>query len=350
MNRFGRLKAALASFLLASFSHPVNAQTFDRQGDRPGETTIFEQPTLTGVAGNFHVPTAEHKYPSERPFNVLLWQPNPNRPDGELVPTSWNAGDKTGFYPKGALGEHQAAFRDASGETTVQIEGDTIGAYIKSDDLPNGSDRDKMMITPAYTFPKEQPVHPFAQPGAAIVNSLELQIPVAHDLNVPGNYTYASPIFFFLDPQSHTQISYEVTLFHNAVHAAPPPAPEWLRKTEVGPFDDPTHSYQVGNPLAPGSRVVTVLTGSTLYQIQPWKGWRLFNYAITGNNFRAAIQALKEKDPNFSGSENPADYALLEWHLNAELNFTNGPAELAWSMRHARVALVPESGLRLAAP
>jgi hypothetical protein len=320
----------------------VGGESAEEQGHRPGETVIFEQPILGGVAGNFHVPIAERKYPSDRQFTVILWQPNPNRLDGELVPTNWSAGDKTGFYPAGALREHQSAFIDAYAESTVQIEAGTIGAYVRSADLPNGSHGDKMMITPVYTFPKQTPLRPFLRPGDALVNSLELQIPVAQDANKPGNYTYVNPVFFFIDIENHTQISYDITVFHHALHRAPPPTPESLRKTEVGAFDGPTHSYQVGNALSVGSRVVLPLSGTTLYQNQPWKGWRIFRFAITRNNFQSALKSLKERDPGFLGSENPSDYVLTEWHLNAELNFTNGPAELGWSLRKTRIALIPE--------
>ncbi len=36
-------------------------------------------------------------------------------------------------------------------------------------------------------------------------------------------------------------------------------------------------------------------------------------------------------------SVNPADYAFVKFHLNAELHFKNAPAELGWSMRQARI-------------
>jgi len=339
--------AEAASNIGATDPHviPENAQATENKSKISGETVIFEQPRLNGVVGHFHVPSAEHKYPSDQQFNVLLWQPNPNTPDGQLVQSNWSAGDKTGFYPGRPLNEHQEAFKNAYGASTVQIDGRTVGAYITSDDLPNGTDRSKMMITPAYTFPKPAPIHPFARDDVALVNSFELQVPVARDLNQLGNMTYVSPYFYLQDSRSHTLISYGITVFHHSLRSGPPPAPDWLRKTEVGPFDEPTHSYQVGNSLALGSRVVSALSGTTLYQNQPWKGWRLFNFAITRSNFESALQALKNKDPAFPGSEDPSDYVLIEWHLNAELNFAHGPAELGWSMRLARVSLVPESQL-----
>src|SRR3974390_490517 len=116
---------------------------------------IFKQPTLDGVVGNFHVPLAEHQYPNDHPFNVILWQPNPNKADGQLFPSNESVGDLTGFYPTSPLAKHQSAFRRGAGATAVQIEGDTVGVYLASSDLPNGSPGHKMMITPAFMFPEK---------------------------------------------------------------------------------------------------------------------------------------------------------------------------------------------------
>jgi len=150
-------------------------------------------------------------------------------------------------------------------------------------------------------------------------------------------------IFVLEDRRTRTQISYEAVLFHHSISAPRPQTPDLLRKNEVGAYDEESHSFQVGNPLVPGSRVLTALAGSTPWQTQPWRGWRPFKVAITRANFKAALAALKEKAPAFKGSQDPVDYALVEWHLNAEMKFGSGPAELGWSMRRARLALVPET-------
>jgi hypothetical protein len=324
------------------------AQASEPGGDPNGPRVIFEQPVLAGVSGNLHVPPAEHKYPSDKSFNLILWQANPHRTDGELVPSNWRAGDMTGFYPSAPLSEHQASFRDAEGATTAQAEGGTVGVYLNSKDLPNAAAVTKMMITPAFKPPAAQRVYPFAQPGVALANSLELQVPVAHDLNQRGNFTYVVSVFVFEDRSTHTQISYEFNIFHDNPRqkTAAPPNPEKMDQTAVGVFDKNSHSFQVGNPIAPGSRVLTMLSGSTLFQAHPWHGWRLFDAAITRENFQAGLQDLSKKSSSFSGSQNPADYALTEWHLNAELQCSTGPAELGWSMRGARIVLVPESQLK----
>src|ERR1700722_11228776 len=181
-------KASIILVICAFSPIAVRAQTVE-----PGNSakrTIYSQPILSGVAGNFHVPKVEKRYPSEQVFNLILWQVNASRPDGQLVSTNWRAGDKTGFYPSDPLSEHQSAFRDEDGSSTVQIEKGTVGVYLNSGDLPNQSSGDKMMITPEFRQPKEQWIYPFAEPGKAVVESLQLQIPVANDLDQPGNMTY----------------------------------------------------------------------------------------------------------------------------------------------------------------
>jgi hypothetical protein len=335
----------LTPLLLALSLIPCAAQSTDSAPEK----IIFQQPTLAGIAGNFHVPPAEHKYPSDHPFNLILWQANPNRPDGQLVPTTWPAGDMTGFQPTPPLDQKQAAFRDAPGESTLQIDGDTVGVYLKSSDLPVGTDFGKMMITPAYMVPKDEEIYPFATPGTAIVESLDLQIPVANALSKPGSMAYAVADLVLEDRQSKSRLTYEVALFHYLPKQAPPPSIARMQATEVGKYDAPSHSFQVGNPANAGSRVITLLPGSAIFQTRPWKGWKTFRAAITPDNFAAAIRALAAvHGAKFTASSDPADYRMLEWHLNAELQTASGPAEMGWSMRHAKVALVPAAQLNAA--
>ena len=293
--------------------------------------------------GNFHVPLAEHQYPNDHPFNVILWQPNPNKADGQLFPSNESVGDLTGFYPTSPLAKHQSAFRRGAGATAVQIEGDTVGVYLASSDLPNGSPGHKMMITPAFMFPEK--MHVFESGDQSILCRLSLQVPTAQDLNRPGNYTYILAEFVFEDQRTKTQISYGINLFHHNPASVSPPTKDSLRATEVGPYDVPSRSFQVGNRLSVASRVVTPLADTAFFQTRPWVGWRHFNFAITQQNFRTALQSLRHQEPAFSGSDSPEDYALVEWHLNAELTFATGPAKLGWSLRGAELAIVPTEKL-----
>ena len=159
--------------------------------------------------------------------------------------------------------------------------------------------------------------------------------------------TYVVSDLQFVDTGTGTRISYETALFHHSMNTGSPLTPAALEAREVGAFDGPSQSFQVGNPIAPGSRVITLLAGSTLFQHGTWTGWRRFRGAITYANFKTALASLKKKSPAFKASDNPADYELTQWHLNAELKFGAGPAELGWSMRHAKVALLPSAKLPL---
>ena len=135
------------------------------EASAPSES-LFEQSSLDNVEGNYLVPLAAHKPPSDGAFHMILWQPNPNRPDGMLVHTTWSAGDKTGFYPSEPVEKHQAAFRDAPGASTLQIDGDVVGAYLNSADLPAGSRGYKMMMTPEISIPPSAQEQPFAETRA----------------------------------------------------------------------------------------------------------------------------------------------------------------------------------------
>ncbi len=216
-------------FLVTAGPHFASAQTALSQ-----QEIIFRQPALNGVAGNFHVPLTEHKYPNGQPFNVILWQPNPNRTDGQLIPSNESVGNLTGFYPTQPLDKHQAAFRNGAGASAVQIEGDTVGVYLSSSDLPNGSPGHKMMITPAFMLPKR--IHVFERGDRSIVCRLNLQVPTAQDLNRAGNFTYVLAEFVFEDRRTKTQISYGVNLFHHSPARVPPPTTQFLRLHRSGPL------------------------------------------------------------------------------------------------------------------
>lgn len=288
---------------------------------------LFEQTSLGGVEGNYLVPLAQHRPPSSGAFHMILWQPNPNRSDGMLVPTSWRAGDKTGFYPSEPVAGHQSAFRDVPGSSVMQIDGDTVGAYINSADLREGSNGYKMMMTPETSIGPEAQVHPFTQSGRAMLVSLELQVPTAVDAHDAGSRTYVSVDLLFVDSSRGTKISYGCNLFFNG-HP----------HRELGGhirLDEPSHNMMVNSVVGMDNAWLVTLPGSAISQSAPWRGWKTFRFAITQQSFMAALSAYNQQAPGVS--TNPADYAFAKFHLNAELNYRTSAAELGWSMRHARV-------------
>lgn len=334
--RHAVLVRLVVAFALMVLPMPLRAQGMASAG----EEVLFDQPALGDVAGHFHVPTAEHRYPTEHPFNLLFWERNPLTPNGDLVPTDWPAWERTGFRPSEPLMRHQLAIRNAPDASTVQAEGRTVGVYLNSRDLTEVSEGHQMMITPAFREPRDAMVFPFARAGTMLVTTFDLQVPTAVDTYRPGSATYVVSDLQLEDRASHTRISYGTALFHHRPSPVRLPGAARLHEAEVGVFDKGSKSYQIGNPLAPDSRLVRILPGSDVFQTQPWRGWRHFAMAISPENFQIGLIALHAQRPDFKGSTNPADYILVGWHLNAELQYATGPAELGWSMRDARITLV----------
>jgi len=292
---------------------------------------LFEQPSLDGVEGNYLVPPAAHRPPPAGTFHMILWQPNPNRPDGMLVPTEWIAGDKTGFYPSAPVDRHQASFRNGSGISTLQIDGDTVGAYINSADLPAGSHKFKMMMTPEMSIAPPAQVHPFLRPGRAILVSLELQVPTAVDAHNDGSETYVSADLLFVDYSRGTKISYGCNLFFNGHPHREPGGHIKL--------DEDSQSMMINSAVGLQGGWLTVEPDSAVSQGAPWRGWKTFRFAITERNFIEALNAFNRQEAAARPSVNPADYGFAKFHLNAELHFRTSAAELGWSMRHAKIVI-----------
>jgi hypothetical protein len=261
------------------------------------------------------VPPATQTAPPKGAFELVLWQPNPFRPDGLLVPTGWDAGSQTGFTPPSPLNA-QLGFRSTGGTSTAQMEGDTVGAYLNSQDLPSSTAGQKMMITPQFTFaPGLQPV-PFTSSNSVLSGSMDLQIPTA-----VGKNAYVVLDLLFKDPNG-VRISYGVAIFHNgATHPI------------VGSgYDAPSNSYMLNSPLGVDQRFVTKVQGSGSATGAPWLGWQHFEWSISQTQFAAALAHLAAQFPQNVQLTDPTKYVLAEIHLNAEIHFQSAPAELGWSM------------------
>jgi hypothetical protein len=293
-----------------------------------GPVLFFEQPALKDVGGHVYVVAK----PPKNTFFLVLWQPNPHRPDGGLVAVTWPVGDKTGFYPAGPLAERQRGMRDAYGSTALQIEGDTVAAYLNSEDLIRGSKDQKEMITPAYEFAEGTRVRPFAGDNGGLTCSLQLQVPVARDGGKPGSSAYINLNLLFGSDGGILRVSYNGGLYFHGRAGSP----------ETIGYDPVTRNVLVITPIRPGSRWSSYASGSAVRQGAPWKGWKTFQFKITRTNFRAALGAVKQKYPEVPWSDNTAAWTLNQVHLNAELRYRTAPAELGWSMRRLRCSVDPE--------
>jgi hypothetical protein len=287
-------------------------------------TMLFEQPQEGGIASHFVVPLASHTAPPEGVFALVLWQANPFTSNGQLVATGWDAGSQTGFIPASAI-TAQLGFQNQTGTSTAQMEDDTVGAYINSQDLPQSSADQKMMVTPQFIFaPGSQPV-PFASPQTSLSGSMDLQIPTAVGSNV---YVVADLLF---KDVSGVRISYGIKVFSNG--AANP---------VVGSgYDAPSGTYMLNSPLGVDQRYVTQAADSASATGTPWTGWRHFEWSISEAQFVSALEYLTAQFPAAVKSTDPAQYVLAEVHLNAEFHDRGKPAALGWSMRQLKLWTTP---------
>jgi hypothetical protein len=326
ITRVGRVVAGL--MLIAILTRAGNA---DAGAQAP--KVLFEQAAVDDLARSFLVPLADPLHPNPPPADrlvLVLWQPNPKRSDGTLVPTSWTAGDKTGFYPTPPL-EHQLGFEDRPGTTTVQARGGVVGAYLNAQEVSPATDFGKLMITPAFRWSDASAARPFFDPAQALLVSLELQVPTASDAHRPGSLAYVVAELEFTDRVSGTKLSYGSGLFLNGGYAD-------SKSMDIA-FDAESQSIMINAPDGDGSPTLLRVPGSGHFTATPWRGWRTFSYAIPRRAFSFALDRVRDRYPNAKASQDPADYRLTMFALNAEVQHEGGAAELGWSMRNARIVL-----------
>jgi hypothetical protein len=324
MNAYKLAMAALLPLTVLACSSPPDDGVVGSSADElsgPGSTILWQQPSLAGIIGHLYVPSANKSKPAIGQFGLLLWQPDPKTSNGLLVPTTWAAGEKTGFDPSGTGTE--LAFQNMEGSSTVQASGRTVGAYLNSADLTAGSNEYKMMITPQIDFAG---IAVFASADSLRV-SLELQVPTATDGMQKESDTYVNSDLLFTDPSTGVEISFSGGMFH---HGTQEPA----AVCNVG-TDPATGNVMVNCPLLPGAPYVTVGTASAHQQFATWRGFKAFAYSVSKAQFAAALVAVHDTYPKMTVSLNPGDYMLIEWHLNAELHYQTAAATLGWSMADA---------------
>jgi hypothetical protein len=249
-------------------------------------------------------------------FEMILWQANPNAPNGQLVPTTWDAGSQTGFAPTGLLTGAQLAFQNKAGSSTAQMEGGVVGAYLNSANLPGSPTSQKMMITPQFIWEAGSEAVPFASSNSTLNASMDLQIPTAL-----GDLTYVTADLLFKDPNG-VRISFGVKIFSNG-----------MTVPVVGTgYNAPGNSYMLNSPLEPNQLYLTLASGSAEWSSTPWLGWRHYQWSISQAQFAAGLQFLVAQYPGKITITDPTQYVLAEVHLNAEFQFQPDPAELGWSM------------------
>jgi hypothetical protein len=211
-------------------------------------------------------------------------------------------------------------FQNKVGTSTAQMEGDTVGAYLNSKDLPTTLSYQKMMIAPQYMFPAGAAPVLFASSTAVLNAEVDLQVPIAE-----GSDTYVDADFLFIAPNG-VRVSYGVKLFRNG------PAPSLVGSN----YDVPDDVYQVNCPLGTDTQFLTKASASDLSTGTPWLGWRHFQWTIDQAQFAAGLKYLVAHNGNVVTTD-PTGYVFEEVHLNAEFHYSPEPAELGWSMRGMNV-------------
>lgn len=345
----GRLCAAEVHGL--ETQRAVSTENRTSRAGRIVEHVLFRQPSLPGIEGRLHV---QARVPAGE-FAMIGWQRNPATADGTFVPIDWDVGTKTGVSMDGDRLGAQRGMRESAGSTAVQMAGGGVGAYLNSADLSvdgldtegrplPGSDGYKLMVTPQVQFAPGEAVHPFRSDHGEIRVSLELQVPVAECAGRKGSLAYVNPVLVFIDAKRKVKISYIAGVFSKRTTGDP------SKDVHHIAHDAPSRSWMIQCRLLPGNRWMTVSDESETFQTSPWRGWRRFAFAITRENFAAALRALREQQPETDCSVDPADYGLRSFHLNAEINYETAPAELGWSMRRAEIVITAAQSSRITMP
>jgi hypothetical protein len=304
---------------------------------------LIAQPAFSnGIAPNFHVQGVLGPAAPTGVFFLQSNQTNPFMSNGIFTPVTWDASRYTGLCcpsSKSQLGMYNTLVNAAVGHTVAQLSGGTVGAFINSGDLINGSATNqngtagmKQMICPCFNFPASPRLFPFAPGNGGLAVSLDFQVPTATASCLANSSTsYASSDFLLVHKTTGARVSYTAKLF---IYGS-------LPARDGVNFDVPTQSVVIGGQAQFWSRYVTLDPSSALVSCVPWSGMRRFTYAITPKNAAAALADANAAMPGALPSVDPADYYLSTWHGNFETHYTfQQPATLGWSMSNLQVSLI----------
>ena len=154
-------------------------------------------------------PLANHTAAPTGVFELVLWQPNPFARTALLVPTTWDAGSQTGFVPPSPSDHATRLPKPERGTTTAQMDGDTVGAYLNSADLPGSPDGpENDDHSPVHLSARGSEPVPFASSTSTLNAAMDLQVPTA-----TGSDTYVVAYdLLFKDPNG-LRVSFGVKIF-----------------------------------------------------------------------------------------------------------------------------------------
>ena len=286
-----------------------------------GGTTLLQQATVTGIAGNLFVAGARGAGGGDPPkgtFALVSDQANPLTSSGLFQVNTWDPSALTGFRASNPSGA-QLAYA-ATGPTTIaQYEGNTLGVYLQSADLPSGADQ---MIA-AQTF--YAGLNIFTSSSVVLNESMTLQVPTSS-----GATPFISVKHFFsgIGAMAGNNFDISVLLFHNGA-GSPPPAVNydnhglaWVSEVALG--DSRSAPY------------VTTVTGA--FTGTPYMGFVPLSWSISQAQVIAAIKNINSTQ-GLSWSTDPTQYQITNIHVNAEIRGLPNSDTLGWSMKDWVVSL-----------
>jgi hypothetical protein len=301
---------------------------------------VFSQPDVSDIGERVYV--IERRPLGE--WFIISWQRSPFTADGKFVPVDWDPGERTGLFIPDEQTRNwtQRGMRNVAGSTVCQMYGGTVGAYLNSADLSGkgtdvngnplpGSNGYKQMVTPSYMFGPKETIHPWRTPDSRLQVSLDLQIPTAVCAEKKGSLAYVNPLLTLVAPKTRLKISWGPMLFSKRSRG------DATRPLQHIAYDAPSHSWMIRDRLVPGASWLKLAPGSASYQTAPWRGWRHFSWSVSRAHVAAALENMRQQEPQVKVSVDPGDYQLTAFHLNAETHFQTAPAELGWSMRNLRI-------------
>jgi hypothetical protein len=288
---------------------------------------LFQQPAIS--LQNFQVAHGPHP----GVFTIVQWQPNPFTTDNNDVPATWAMSKVTGFVLPAPRSASQVGTANRIGSTGVQIYNNTIGISLNSLDFsPTGTIGNLVGIMPGLVFP-DTSIRPFQMAGNTLVFSVDMQVPTAIVTPPPDNPKYKGQAYvgmdmLFQDMSHPTSPQISVTVGAFAMHGAPP--------ENIGFTTQGGGRILIKTSLGATS-FSTPIPGSQGYQSAIWTGFRSLAAGISTANFSNGIQAIQNSTDLLTSlgltaasySTNMADYALIAFHLNCELNYAGGTAVYA---------------------
>lgn len=310
-------------------------------------TVHFQEPIIEDVEHHFFVaPTSV----PQGLFDLIQWPPNPGSASGDLA-IDWDVGLYTGYVPPAPIDSHQRGVSNITvGSTAVQAAGNTVGFLIDSASLvtPDTGSGTLLPIVAQHNFPIAKQFMPFAQSGKTLVYAMQAQIPYARgegDCGLPGSAcAYATMYFDIQDVTTGLNFWYGATLYDTRG------TPNGLgRLGETVGYDGNTQQAIIGAVVnlgaAQGAKFTTALPTSRGFQAQTWAGYRPFQFAMTADNLRNAIRAVKSTFQQQYGalSEDPKNYRVFHFNFNPEVAYFGGSASIGVAFNNIRISVQDSS-------